>query len=101
MAKKRQIYCKCGSPADWYKKGHKHRVLICNSCGLIANNPIPFLAIAGSMAVKKGIEMISPDHTNKPPLQKDKSQLIFTDSKDKPNYSERVINEVMKTERLY
>jgi len=40
--RKRQIYCmKCGYPSEWYKKGKK-RVLMCQSCGVIAHNPSKF-----------------------------------------------------------
>lgn len=47
MAKKRVIHCgKCESPVTIYKKGKKHRVFVCPSCGIIATNPAPIGLIA-------------------------------------------------------
>lgn len=47
MAKKRTFHCAvCGSPCEIYKKGKKHRVIVCSRCGVIASNPIPLAAAA-------------------------------------------------------
>lgn len=42
--KKRQFHCnQCSSPCEIYKKGKKHRVLVCPHCGVLATNPtLPF-----------------------------------------------------------
>ena len=43
MAKRRkhQFHCEqCGSPCEIYRKGKKHRVLVCPQCGVLATNPI-------------------------------------------------------------
>lgn len=45
MAKraKRQFHCeRCGQPCTIYKKGKKHRVLVCPECGVLATNPFSF-----------------------------------------------------------
>lgn len=45
MAKraKRQFHCeRCGNPCEIYKKGKKHRVLVCPQCGVLATNPFSF-----------------------------------------------------------
>lgn len=48
-SKKRQFHCeKCGNPCEIYKKGRKHRVLVCPKCGVIATNPLPLAAIAAA-----------------------------------------------------
>lgn len=100
MSKKKQIYCRCGGTASWYKKGKNHRVLVCSSCGIIANNPIPLLMAAASYLAPKIIEKVSEKVSEKKPTQRDATPVIFTDSKDKPNYAERVINQVMKQEGI-
>jgi len=96
--KKKQIHCRCGSEANWYKKGKNHRVLICNRCGMIANNPAPLLAMAASALaptlIEKGSEFIGGGK------KKEGGGVIVTDSKDRPNYGERVINQVMRSEGL-
>ena len=100
MRKKKQIHCRCGSPADWYKKGKNHRVLICARCGMIANNPAPLIAaaarVAAPFAISKGAELLGIGG------KKDEKErdVIITDSKDRPNYGERVINQVMRSEGL-
>jgi len=97
---KKHIYCSnCEGVAVWYKKG-KYRKLICDRCGVIAHNPIPLIAMAGTFLAKKGIEKIS-EKISKPKSTPYESQHLITDSKDKANYSERVVNQVMKQERLY
>jgi len=49
--KKRQFHCgHCGSPCEIYKKGRRHRVLVCPHCGVIATNPISLRGVLGSVA---------------------------------------------------
>ena len=37
---KHQFHCQyCGDPCEIYKKGKKHRVLVCPQCGVLATNP--------------------------------------------------------------
>jgi len=101
MAKKRKkaIYCgNCEGVAVWYKKG-KYRKLICDRCGVIAHNPVPLIAAAASYLAPKVIEKVGEKFSKKSPPT-EKPQLIVTDSKDKANYSERVINKVLHDERL-
>lgn len=58
MAKKRVIHCgKCESPVQVYKKGKKHRVFVCPSCGIIATNPGP---MAFGLALKAGRAIPGP-----------------------------------------
>jgi len=64
MAKKKNFCCsKCGNKCEIYKKGKGHRVLVCQSCGIIATNPIPLLApllaAAAPALIDKGGEIIS------------------------------------------
>ena len=99
MRKKKQIICRCGSAAEWYKKGKSHRVLICARCGMIANNPAPLiaagLAAAAPYVIEKGASLLGGSKKNTPG-----ENVIITDSKDRPNYGERVINRVMESEGL-
>ena len=38
--RKHQFHCQfCGMPCEIYKRGKSHRVLVCPSCGILANNP--------------------------------------------------------------
>jgi len=81
-------------PANWYKKGRGHRVLICQCCGIIATNPLPLLAMAGSAVAPYVIDKASEilgGGSNK----KEKPEIIVTDSLDKPNRAERTINRVL------
>jgi len=67
-----------------------------------SHNPIPLLVAGASYLAPKIIEKVSERFSKSPPTQeKEHPQHIITDSKDKANYSERVINQVMKNERLY
>jgi hypothetical protein len=51
MAKKKHFHCqKCNSPCEIYKKGKKHRVLVCPQCGVLATNPISFKGLASAAA---------------------------------------------------
>jgi len=41
VKRKRQFHCeRCGAACEIYKKGKKHRVLVCPTCGVLATNPI-------------------------------------------------------------
>lgn len=89
MKQKRQFHCeKCGSPCEIYKKGKKHRVLVCPKCGVIATNPLPLIAgaIAGK-ALKAGASMlgIGGSKTEKP-----QSQIIKNVYVDNYSAEERV-----------
>lgn len=62
--KKKQLHCaQCGSHCEFYKKGKKHRVLVCENCGILATNPIPLAGMALSALapslIKKGKEIIT------------------------------------------
>lgn len=95
--RKHQFHCeKCGSPCEIYKKGKKHRILVCPTCGVLATNPLPLLAgmLAGK-AIKTGVKAVSSAVgmvTGKKDKKESDVQKIITDSKDKPNYGERVVN---------
>jgi len=99
MRRKKVIHCgRCDSPATWYRKGKNHRVLLCGRCGVIASNPaplaalaVPALSAAGSWAMGK---------MSKKGEEAGERQVIVTDSKDRPNYGERVVNQVMRSEGL-
>jgi len=109
MKKKKQIYCQCGMPANWYKKGKNHRVLVCNSCGIIANNPIPLLAIGASMlakpALKAGLKMLGRTAAEKAgeslasgiagkgAASTSQREYHVYDSADRPNRAERIVNQ--------
>lgn len=94
--KKRQIHCSaCGSPADWYKKGRKHRVLVCEKCGIIANNPIPLLGLLGGAAARKALVTAGASAAGayigkklvgeKTEQALDEAKTVFVDSLDKAN----------------
>lgn len=53
LRKKRQ-YCSCGREVFTYKRGKSHKVTVCSSCGIIATNPLPLLALAAP-AIAEGI----------------------------------------------
>jgi hypothetical protein len=94
MKKKRQLHCGiCGSPSEFYKKGRKHRVLICPKHGVIASNPLPLLALASAALptiLEKGSELLGKKTTS--PIT---SQKVITDSLDKPNKGERYVRMVL------
>lgn len=51
MAKKKLWYCgNCGNPCKIYKRGKKHRVLVCPKCEVIASNPLPIGLLASAIA---------------------------------------------------
>jgi len=56
MRKRRQFHCQeCGSACEIYKKGKKHRVLVCPQCGILATNPLPLLAAAAPSLLKGAV----------------------------------------------
>jgi len=102
---KHQFHCeKCASPCDIYRRGKNHRVLVCPNCGVIATNPKAGKKISkrvgkailgeipGASAIMEGVGLVT-DLTKKE--KKEKPEKITYDSKDKPNYGERVINQVL------
>lgn len=53
--KRKQFHCQtCGNPLEIYRKGKSHRVLVCPSCGIVATNPLPLLAMALPSLLKAG-----------------------------------------------
>lgn len=98
---KKGVYCNlCHQKLTIAKKG-KHKYYICPIHGVIAYNPLPLLGLVASAVAPTLIEKTKEKIFKTPPT-KDKQPIehIITDSKDKPNYSERVINKVMHDERL-
>ena len=93
MKRKRQFHCeKCGSPCEIYRKGKKHRVLICPECGVLATNPLPLLGLAASLipkAVKGAVgfvkKMLSGGNSALSPSSS------FTPTKAEPPASRQVI----------
>lgn len=93
---KHTFHCvKCDNPCSIYKKGKNHRVLVCPTCGILATNPLPLLAgLAAGKAIKTGAKLAAGLVTGNKSKDKKESdvQKIITDSKDKPNMGERIIN---------
>jgi len=85
--KKKSIYCgRCEAVCEWYKKGKGKRILHCPNCGVIAHNPIPFLAAyaakkVGGYALKKLTE---------PKAQAPEAQRVITKERG-PSAAERAI----------
>ena len=56
MKKRRQFHCnECGAACEIYRKGKRHRVLICPNCGILATNPLPLLAAAAPSLIKGAV----------------------------------------------
>lgn len=96
---KRVFHCqRCDNPCTIYKKGKKHRVLVCPECGIIATNPLPLLALAaGARLAKPLISKVAGSFLggNAPPATSSKaatSTKQITDSLDKPNKPERYVD---------
>lgn len=91
MKKKRQFHCeKCGSPCEIYKKGKKHRVLVCPKCGVIATNPLPLMAGALALkGVKAGASMLGIGGKSKD-TEKPTTQKIININRDEFDTEERV-----------
>jgi len=54
MKKAHKFHCqKCDSECEIYKKGKKHRVLVCPECGVLATNPGVFKSV-----VKRGLRAV-------------------------------------------
>lgn len=76
--KKRAFHCeKCGNACTIYKKGKKHRVLVCSQCGVIASNPLPLalLAAAAPALIEGATSLLSKkseqtNRSNAPPRVK-------------------------------
>lgn len=53
--KKANFHCdKCHSACTIYKKGRKHRVLVCPHCGVLATNPFSLSGLATGAATGAG-----------------------------------------------
>lgn len=116
MAKKHPFHCqKCNNVIEIFKKGKKHRIMVCPLCGVIATNPFS-LAGAGSGAllgaelgsivpgignvagavIGGGIGAFSSGGSKKKAKSEDDGiKKVIIDSKDKPNRNERIINRVL------
>lgn len=100
---RKNIYCeRCNNTAHWYKRGRKSRVLVCDgNCGVIAHNPVPKAPhIWGLKKAGEYVGLLDKEDNSKGGGGSSGRQHIVTDSKDRPNYSERVINQVMRSEGL-
>lgn len=93
--RKHQFHCNsCNSPCEIYKKGKGHRVLVCPNCGILATNPLPLIPLA----ISAGASLLSKKSSNKqsadtaPPAK----QKIVTDSLDKINATDQIIERVYK-----
>ncbi len=61
--KARQFHCeKCGSPCTIYRKGKKHRVLVCPTCGVLATNPLSFKGLLGGAATGATVGSVVPGY---------------------------------------
>ena len=99
MDKKRQFHCeKCGNPCTIYKKGKKHRVLVCPECGVIATNPLPLIAAAAPLALKavKGVGAAVGLSSKKSKTTDETSRTIIRDEKGKYEYKAKMFDEAMK-----
>ena len=109
---KNTFYCEnCDSACLIYKKGKSHRVLVCPKCGVLATNGKGVLKsvakratrgvigeIPGASLVMEGLGLagdIKKGMKTSKTAQKAEVQRIVTDSKDKPNQGERIINKVL------
>ncbi len=94
MAKrKHQFHCeKCGSPCEIYRKGKKHRVLVCPGCGVIATNPLPLMAAAavGKVALRAGKKVLGHGEAKKEEEAAPRRQYITHDDADKYNQAEKI-----------
>jgi len=94
MVKKRQFHCQtCGNPCETYRKGRKHKVLICPHCGVIATNPLPLALLAAAPSIIEGVSGIFGKKKKKAGKEEEEggSKRIFYDSADKPNKGERYV----------
>jgi hypothetical protein len=87
----------CGSATTTYKKGKKHRILVCPNCGILATNPLPLAALAAAAApslIEGAINLIGNKKTPKTRLSDGESPIlprtIKYDNLDKPNMAERI-----------
>lgn len=90
-ARKHQFHCeKCGAPCEIYRKGKKHRVLVCPSCGVLATNPLSFKTIAkraaravageipGASLVMEGAGLVSDTTQKEPTATTSRPRNVFT-----------------------
>ncbi len=97
MKRKHQFHCEtCGSPCEIYKKGKKHRVLVCPKCGVIATNPLPLAAAAilGQKALKLGVNVLGMGKS-KP---KEEGFKVASHSHDKAyyDYKSKLLDEALR-----
>jgi len=91
MRKKKQIHCgECSSPAEWYKKGRSHRVLVCPHCGIIANNPLP-LAMLAATALPSIIDKVTGKKKAAEPGAMPARQYITHKNANQPTKGERYV----------
>lgn len=61
MAKTHAFHCsKCNSECTIYKKGKKHRVLVCPLCGVLATNPFSAGGALGGAATGATLGSVVP-----------------------------------------
>jgi hypothetical protein len=61
MAKKHSFHCQvCNSELTIYKKGKKHRVLVCPTHGIIATNPFSLKGAAGGAILGAELGSVVP-----------------------------------------
>ncbi len=93
MAKKKhQFHCeKCGQPCEIYKKGKKHRVLVCPECGVIATNPLPL--VAGAMLASAASSLFKKKEK---PTAEAKSGSVVVNKGDFYKYKEHMLSEALR-----
>ncbi len=101
MPKKHQFHCeKCGNPCEIYKKGKKHRVLVCPECGVLATNPLPLLAglVAGKAIKKvatKGLGLLGVGGGSATPREQS-GRTVIKDERGKYEYKEKLLAEALR-----
>jgi len=79
---KRQFHCQtCGFPCEIYKKGKKHRVMVCPQCGVLATNPVALVAgIAGRAIAKRTIGAVASNVLKDKTKDKEEKQKVIRES---------------------
>ena len=49
-------------PCEIYRKGKKHRVLVCPTCGVLATNPLSFKGLLGGAATGATVGSVVPGY---------------------------------------
>ena len=61
MGKKKGFHChSCGLPCEIFKKGRKHKVLVCPKCGVLATNPISWAKAGEGAALGATLGSVVP-----------------------------------------